>query len=460
MRAPASPVPYARVVLALVLAKAAVGLAVLASGFTHVSDDDYARVVIAHGFAIAPRLDPSGTSWLPLPFWVAGTAMIATGRSLLAARIVAGVLGVLAPLPACFALRRSGVSTVAVLGGLALAFASPWCAWSGVATIPDGWTAALVAAAAFALIGEETLRLAAVCAAVAALSRYDAWPVCAVVAVRAGVILGRARTGARVEAGRRREAALSCALVVAAPLAWMAWNRYAHGDALHFLARVAAFRRRLGAADAPLATKLAEYPRALWDEAPEALLLGLAVVVGLVASPAAVRARLRSRWPWPLLVAAAVTAFLVVGDVRDGAPTHHPVRPLLGVVVILVVAGADALVELGSCLSIARPRLGAVALGLIATVILARDVYSYRQPPGTGDADRSAQLERGHVLQQTVGPIDVLHVTPCAYEHFALLASFAAPEQAEIEPARAESGDEDADDRSGTDCPRVTVEVS
>jgi 4-amino-4-deoxy-L-arabinose transferase-like glycosyltransferase len=449
VRAPVAPVSRARIALALVLAKAAMGLAVLASGFTHVSDDDYARVVIAQGFAIAPRLDPSGTSWLPLPFWLAGSAMMVTGRSLLAARLVAAILGALSPLPALFALRRNGVSTVAVLGGLALAFASPWIAWSGVATIPDGWTAALVAAAAFALMGEQTLRLAAVCSAAAALSRYDAWPVCAVVGLRAGLVVGRAPTSPA-----RKEAALSCLLAVTAPLLWMAWNRHSHGDALHFLARVASFRRHLGAADAPLGTKLAEYPRALWGDAPEALLLGLVGVVALVALPLAVRARLRGRWRWPLVVAAAVVAFLVAGDVRDGAPTHHPVRPLLGVVVILVVWGVDALVELAGSLPAARRRIANGALGLVATVIVAHDLYGYRQPPGTGDADRSAQIERGHVLQQTVGPSDVLQVSPCAYEHFALLASFGAPEQAVIEPGRTAgvgTGDNE-------ECPRVTVE--
>jgi hypothetical protein len=33
-----------------------------------VSDDDYARVVIAQRLSLA--LDPSGTSWLPFPFWL------------------------------------------------------------------------------------------------------------------------------------------------------------------------------------------------------------------------------------------------------------------------------------------------------------------------------------------------------------------------------------------------------
>ena len=42
-------------------------------GFSHVSDDDYARVVIAERFAHAPHLDPSATSWLAATaFWMRG----------------------------------------------------------------------------------------------------------------------------------------------------------------------------------------------------------------------------------------------------------------------------------------------------------------------------------------------------------------------------------------------------
>ena len=426
----------------LVLVKAAVSLAAMAAGFSHVSDDDYARVVIAQGFAVAPRLDPSGTSWLPAPFWVAGGAMIVTGRSLLAARVVALVLGAFSPLPALVALRRNGVSKLTTVVGLVLAFASPWSAWSGAATIPDGWTAALVAAAAFALARFDMLPFAAACAALAALGRYEAWPLCAVVAVRAALSF---------RGGRPNRSTFAALLVaVAAPLAWMAWNRYAHGDATHFLVRVATFRRHLGAAETPLSSKLAEYPRALAADAPEALLLGAIALVAMVATPATLRARLRRRWTWPLVAAAMVTSFLVIGDVRDGAPTHHPVRPMLGVVVILVVAGTDALVEVvreipAYCRGIAR-----LGLAVFVVFLVSRDVLAYRTPPGAGEADRSEQIERGAVLRQTTGAVDRLHVTPCAYEHFALLASFAAPERAVIEPALPPS--------AGEACPRVTVE--
>ena len=40
-----------------------------------------------------PALDPSGTSWLPFPFWANGAAMMAFGRSLGTAGVVAWVFG-------------------------------------------------------------------------------------------------------------------------------------------------------------------------------------------------------------------------------------------------------------------------------------------------------------------------------------------------------------------------------
>ena len=76
-------------------AKTVVSLALLWSGFRSISDDDFSRVAIAQQFAVHPHLDPSGTSWLPLPFWVYGGAMKAFGLSLATAQITAILLGVL-----------------------------------------------------------------------------------------------------------------------------------------------------------------------------------------------------------------------------------------------------------------------------------------------------------------------------------------------------------------------------
>ena len=68
----ASAVPLARDLALVALAKAAVSALVLALGFRAVSDDDFARVVLAQEWAHAPRLDPPGTSWLPVPVWIYG----------------------------------------------------------------------------------------------------------------------------------------------------------------------------------------------------------------------------------------------------------------------------------------------------------------------------------------------------------------------------------------------------
>src|SRR5690348_440120 len=90
---------------AIALLKIALSLVVLRLGFSHVSDDDYARTVISERFAHAPTLDPSGTSWLPFPFWMTGAAMTLFGRTLEVARAVHIAASALASAFAYLALR-------------------------------------------------------------------------------------------------------------------------------------------------------------------------------------------------------------------------------------------------------------------------------------------------------------------------------------------------------------------
>ena len=66
-------------VMAVAAGYAAACGVVLALGFDHISDDDFARVTIAQTFASHPKVDPSGTSWLPFPFWAMGAAMLLFG---------------------------------------------------------------------------------------------------------------------------------------------------------------------------------------------------------------------------------------------------------------------------------------------------------------------------------------------------------------------------------------------
>src|SRR5208337_2113222 len=115
------------------------------------SDDDYSRVVIAERFAHSPALDPSGTSWLPLPFWISGAAMMAFGRSLDVARAIAVALGAVSVAVPYAGMRVVGVARWPALAATALTMALPWSAWLGVATVPEAWTGALAAGAMVAM---------------------------------------------------------------------------------------------------------------------------------------------------------------------------------------------------------------------------------------------------------------------------------------------------------------------
>jgi hypothetical protein len=402
--------------------KAGIGAWVLHAGFTHVSDDDYARVVIAEAFAHAPKLDPSGTSWLPFPFWLNGLAMMAFGRSLDVAGTVAFVLGTVAVAAPYAAMRAVGCRRFTAWIAVAVAMATPWNAWLGVATVPEAMTACLIAAGAIAVTAPRARVVAAVGLLAAALSRYEAWPVCGVFAI-ACVVDRR---------GAPRGKALAIGLAIAGPLAWMAWNAYAHGSALHFLDRVAAYRQAIGAAPTSLFTRLTTFPVAVASAAP-----AVAGCTAVGAAALAFDAQVRARWAWPLASAIAILAFLVVGDLRDGAPTHHPERAVIPITWILAAFAADALVTLTRRIAPARASqrvliANAVAIAVIGWCLMLPGRWA-NHPASSASESRDAQIARGLVLQAQ--PPSHVTVTPCDYEHFALIAAFGAPERVEIVPA-------------------------
>jgi hypothetical protein len=416
--------------------KLAAGVWILHRGFTHISDDDYARTVIAEQFAHSPRLDPSATSWLPLPFWLEGGAMLASGdRSLGAARAVAVVVGAAAVALPYQAMVGTGVARAAAWIATAVCIALPWNAWLGVATVPEGWVGALVAAAAIAMPAARARPWVAAALLAASLSRYEAWPVCAVMAAVCSLSAAR---------GQRPGREIACAALAAAgPIAWMLWNRHAHGSAIHFLARVSAFRHAIGAADIPLKDKLLGYPRALAGETPEAVALGIAGAAGAVMNEA-----LRARWRIPALIAAATLAFLVAGDLSDGAPTHHPARALAPIWWLLVGAGIDAAWQLGRRMATGgtwarQARWVAMLFGLAWLTGLPSRWSAF---PGLGEWDRrDVQIVRGLELRSR--SVAWARIVPCSFEHFALLAAWGAPERAEVTPRTGEP--------PTSECPRV-----
>lgn len=414
-------------VAAALVVRVVLVLVVLGLGFRAVSDDDYARVVIAERWVAAPTLDPSGTSWLPLPFHVMGIAMLGFGRSLAVAR-VASVLFVLgSQLALHLALVHTGLTRKARLLGLGAAALMPWSVFCSAATVPEAPTAGLISAGLlFAALPPErarrSTRIAAGALALAAtLCRYEAWPAALVVA---GALMwhGRAERGAGL-------VALSAGLGVAGIVAWMTWNRVSHGSATHFLFRVARYKRMLaeGGPEIPLTERVLAYPRLLVTHFPE-------VAVGLVALLVRVPGRLSSSARVATVGLAAVGAFLVVGNVNDGAPTHHAERAWLGVATVVVALSAA---RAGEAL-VSRRAFVAVAFGL---GLLEGARFFATEAPGGGAADRSAAVAQGLSLRGS-GPFAVV---PCAYEHFALLAAHGRPEEVTVLPA----------EPKGSPCPRV-----
>lgn len=450
-----------------------------AGGFDHVSDDDFARVTIAQAFAHAPKLDPSGTSWLPFPFWLLGGLMLAFGRSLAVAQAGSIALASLAATAPYLALCFAGVPRARALFATAFALATPWCIWLAAAPVPESFTASLTAAGAIGLATARSPRggqaradedaatapsaaapdaagdrarpgapraasvaapaLFAAAIAAASLSRYEPWPVAATLAIALAI------AGAR-STGRRRGLLVALAVLAAVgPLAWMAWNAHAHDGPLHFFRRVSSFKRAIGAGADDTLDALLLYPRLLLTTRPE-----VAIPVVFLLFPAMRDPAVRRRWGLPLVAVAAQIAFLAYGNARDGAPAHHPERALLGATVLLALFVADAgFSKLREMVDGAtRDGHALAARGAAACVAVAWVISSVRgyDPPGAGALeDRRAQLARGAELR--ADGARSIAVTPCAYEHFALIAAFGAPERVRIEPARPSS-----------ECPGVTVE--
>ncbi len=398
-----------RSALIVVVSRLAVSAVVLASGFSAVSDDDYARIVIAQSFAHAPSLDPSGTSWLPLPFWIVGGAMAAFGRSVAVARVVALVLGVLAALAVYVAARWLDVPTPRAALGAVVACLVPYNAVLGVAAVPDGPTAALIVlgAAAAASAATAPRLLGGIALGAACLSRYEAWPVAA----------GFAAFGAW-DALRRRSLvpALASLIAVVPSLWWMAHGLAAHGDALFFVKRVAAYREALGGPGRSVATRLVSFPLAALRCEPELAGVALVAMIG--------GRTLLGRYGRLGALMIALIAFLVAGDLRDGAPTHHPERAVLAVWLCAAIVVGDILPQLVTRRRL--PALAAAGAAFALGAVLVRPWFAKRD----SYIDRSREVAAGALARSVVPATERVLVDTPDYGFYAVIAGFAQPERA------------------------------
>lgn len=413
MPAPGAPLRDAAIPA---LTKALVSLVVLGTGFRALSDDDYARIVIAQGFAEHPSFDPSGTSWLPFPFWLQGSAMRIFGAQVTTARAVAFGSGVASIVLVWLAARWLGASRRGAILGALLAAIFPYSAWLGVAAVPELPTAALTLLGVAALSRSGAERLAGgVALSLACLSRYEPWPIAFLFA---GFSLYDAR------ASRSRSLALAGVLGALGSIVWLLHGKLHHGHALFFVARVSEYRRAIGAGQFDVAGALTAFPLRVVRAEPE--LFTLAVVFGtasLLAGTGCLRRHFRAT-----VAALALLVFLVAGDLRDGAPTHHAERALLFIWLWLALLSADAF---DGSFDRARGALRAACIavpGLVVAPMIAivRPWYAARD----GFIDREAELAIGRSAAEAAGARERLAVATRDFGFYAVLAGFASPGRA------------------------------
>lgn len=398
---------------ALGVARVLASLTAWSAGFRALSDDDYARLSIAQRFAHAPRFDPTGTSWLPAPFWVYGAAFRGFGSELAVARGTAIMLSVGATLLLYVAGRVLGGTPRAALLGALLATFLPYSALLGIAAVPEVPCAALVVFGAATLCSSDA-RLRAIAGgglALACLSRYEAWPVAVAFSLYGAWDALRSRRGSQ---------AIGALLALVGPALWLAVGHFAHGDPLFFIARVTAYRRALGANEQPLLQRLLQYPVNLLVGEPA---LPLLCAAGLFLVGRSAVCRELASFRRGVLVLFALLAFLMVGSVRDGVPTHHAARVLLP----LWYFASLAIGRAATRASARSVRSLAVTLALVSSALLASIVMRARAENGETFAHRSLELAAGREAGRRSLP--ALAIDTPDFGYFAVQAAFGEPER-------------------------------
>lgn len=389
-------------------------------GFQGISDDDFSRAATAQTFSVAPSLDPAGSSWLPLPFWLNGAVMALFGPSWAVARGLAVVLGIVSVWLVWLAAnwlvqdRRSALVAAAIVAVL------PWSLRLGVSPVPELPTAALSLLALASLAeGGSALppgvsssaprrRLwGAAALLVGSLCRYEPWFLSAgFVAVTAfESVRARKVTAANV---------VACGIVCLAPLAWMAWNQHVYGDPLRFLHLVTSYKDAIDHG-ATLQRATAYLYAALRAE-PE--LLALAGVLALRA-PRAQLSALAARFAKPALVGLFLFLTLTASNLKGGAPTHHDERAVLVIILGLGVWVGALLVATheGRPGGLGRPfHVAAFGTVLFAVGFALRSWVLYRE----AYAQRETELAIGAEVKRRVPPNDKVLVEVLDYGFYAV----------------------------------------
>ncbi len=405
---------------ALVVGAAKVGALALVAygGFTALSDDDYARIVISQRFAATPAWDPTGTTWLPLPFWLDGTLMAVFGTSVGVARASTAILGVVSALLVLVAARLVGVPRYGAVVGALVACVIPYAVWLGLATVPDGWTAALVLVGAASSASHRTRHRAIGASALlaATLCRYEAWPAAAAFAAVCAW-----------DAVRTRRTALAGAAVgaLAGGVGWSLHGAAHHDGPWFFLSRVAEYRRAVGGASSPAATDALWYPLAFLRAEPE--LAGFLLVALAWAARAGVGAELRAH-ARPALVIGSMVVTLSISAALGGAPTHHNERTLLAAWLLAAVVAGHAVFAVWRT-SARRGQL-LFAGALVTVVVLGATVLRPWYARRDAFVDRRAEIAIGSRARELASDADRLLVDTADFGFHAVMAGFGHPSRA------------------------------
>lgn len=422
--------PGARDLAVLLAARGAGDLTTWLGGFRALSDDDYARIAIAQRFAAAPSFDPSGTSWLPAPFWVYGSALRLFGNELSTVRATALLLGAFATVLVFVAARLMTLSVRgAVIAGLLSVLFVPYSKLLGVAALPEVPCAALILFGAVTLARDEPgLRaFGGGALLLAAWSRYEAWPVAAVFGTVGAWDALRAR---------RLGLLAGAALALLGPLSWIALGAIKHGEALFFVTRVTAYRRALGGESVSIVARLLEYPVLLIRGAPEISLFAAATALAVLLR----RHSLPGRFGRPALALLALLGFLMLGSVRDGVPTHHAARVLLPIWFFCCLVLAPLLDRPSGPWT--RREMALLAASI--AVIIGSSFIELRPE---GFVQRELELEAGAAARTRAE--GELGIDTTDYGYFAVQAGFGAPARTRVlddhDPRRPKASDASAE---------------
>lgn len=414
----------------IVLFQTTVLLLVRSTGFAALSDDDYSRVVIAQQFVENPSWDPSGTSWLPLPFLFNGSAMRIFGATLGVARGVSWFLAVLSAITLYAASALIVESRIYRIAVTLVAVVLPYSAYTASATVPEYPSAAALVFAAASLAplsklsSEERAKkrvIAAIFVVIATGSRYEAWPFAAGFAAWTLKDLISAKRGGQPTA----TFALAFALSLAFPCLWALHGVFHHGDALFFVRRVVDYKRALGGAQVQSPQLALSYLSALVTKEPE---VALGFLGGMFAFCSRPRRDLGLAWGTALLRTWSPFFLLVlvlsIGAVRGGAPTHHQERALMS----LWLFAPLSLGALVTRRALTPKFCFAVLLGICLGFSLRMTHPSLRE----SFVDRKDEENLGRAVATSIDPSTRVAILPKDFGYFALLSAAGAPSRFDV----------------------------